>query len=250
MIDSNKMDRDTVKYNFFNLENIIFQKKKIYHPDCENISIKYKPLNYCKPNEMNFNTSWMTSPFGVKSYNNVKKKKYYIDLSFERRHKSIYIRQLYNIINKIDNYIPYLVENNAIPLIKPNSLRDYTYVPNIKIIDDEPVIKLKIFPETVKIIKIDDDFPEELSIPPGFKRNRRCDVPLEYIDDEYEVRAKIHCHSLWIMNKRYGITWIAKELYIRKPSHRTDKMFIRKNMIKQLFHEDNNIGDRIYSKSI
>ena len=246
------MDKDSVKLNFFNLENIIFQKKKIYHPDCENISIKYKPLNHSKVNEMNFNTSWMSTPFGVNSYNNIKKKKYYIDLSFNNRSKSIYVKQIYNIINKIDNYIPYLVENDEIPLIKRGALVDYTYIPIIKIIDKEPAIKLKIFPETVKIILTDTD---DMSIPPGFQKRGsiRRDIPLEDVTNDYEIRAKIHCHSLWIMNKKYGLTWIAKELHIRKRKDVISRRisFIQRDAIKKLFHEEEDlITGKIYSKSI
>ena len=243
------MDRDIVKFNFFNLENIIFYRKKIYHPDCENISLRYKPLNNSKSTEMNFNTTWMKTSFGVKSYNNVKKKKFYIDLSFNGMNKSIYIKQLYNIICKIDNYIPYMIENKNIKLIKRN-LNDYTYIPNIKIIEREPAIKLKIFPETVKIILVDDLYPDDLEIPPGFKPHDdkpRRDIPLESIDETYEVRAKIHCHSIWIMDKKYGLTWIAKELYVRKRKNKT--IDYRSKFIKRMFHEEN-IGDRIYSKSI
>ena len=183
------MDRDSVKLNFFNLENIVFQRKKVFNPHCENISIKYKPTCHSKANEMNFSTTWMSTPFGVNSYNNVKKKKYYIDLSFKGHEKSIYIKQLYNIVKKIDNYIPFLVQENEIPLIKAGSLKDYTYVPIIKIIDGEPAIKLKIFPETVKIIQSGGS-----DVPPGFAprycEGCRRDIRLEQISERFDVRAK------------------------------------------------------------
>ena len=69
---------------------------------------------------------------------------------------------------------------------------DYTYVPIIKIIDKEPAIKLKIFPETVKIIQTDSDL---ISVPPGFQKRGgiRRDIPLEDVTYDYEIRAKIHC---------------------------------------------------------
>lgn len=240
------MDRDTVKLNFFNLENIVFQRKKVFNPHCENISIKYKPTCHSKANEMNFSTTWMSTPFGVNSYNNVKKKKYYIDLSFKGHEKSIYIKQLYNIVKKIDNYIPFLVQENEIPLIKAGSLKDYTYVPIIKIIDGEPAIKLKIFPETVKIIQSGGS-----DVPPGFAprycEGCRRDIRLEQISERFDVRAKIHLHSLWIMGKKYGLTWIAKELYIRE---KRSYCGLPIKSIKHLFHEEDEPGDRIYSKSI
>ncbi len=229
------MDRDTVKFNFFNLENIIFQKLKIYHPECRNISMKYKPnIHSGYVSEMIFNTTWMTTPYGVNSYNNKIKKKYYIDLSFDGKDKSIYICQLYNIIKKIDNYIPYLIDNNSIDLLDRDELRDYTYVPTVKIIEDSPAIKLKIFPKTVKIFNVDT--------------NKIDNICLDHIGEQYEVRAKIHCHSLWIMNKKYGLTWIAKELHIRKKnkkSHIHRMPLIRREDIRQLFYDE-----RIYSKSI
>jgi len=229
------MDRDTVKFNFFSLENIKFQKLKIYHPDCRNISMKYKPnIHSGYIGEMNFNTTWMSTPYGVNSYNNKVKKKYYIDLSFSGREKSIYIKQLFNIIKKIDKYIPYLVENNQIDLLEHDELFDYTYIPTIKIIEDNPAIKLKIFPKTVKIFNVDT--------------NKIDNISLDRIGEQYEVRAKIHCHSLWIMNKKYGLTWIAKELHIRKKSKRSyihETPSIKREDVRRLFYDE-----RIYSKSI
>ena len=47
--------------------------------------------------------------------------------------------------------------------------------------------------------------------------------------------------------KKYGLTWIAKELYIRE---KRSYCGLPIKSIKHLFHEEDEPGDKIYSKSI
>lgn len=205
---------NSIQYNYFNPEQIILLEKRVF-----NNVIKF-PCSYAHKASFRsgliFETPYMYSPFGLGKYlNNQNNSKYYIDLSFYDQDMDIKLKQFYNIIDKIDKYVLYYIRTNIkelelegiLPKINisehyTKSIR-YNINKKTKQIDKSypPTIKIKLFTNTLKVFS---DQGKEINM-------------FEYLKKGSYVKSYIKCNGIWILNGKFGLTWTAKELYVKNP---------------------------------
>ena len=196
---------DLVKFNYFNLEKIHADNFKYYEPDCLNVYLKYKHITNTIT-DLNFETPWLNF-YSEKAIKDIlEEKKAYLSLLFKNNRADIKITQFYNIINKIDNYIKF--KNSFLDDFNNDQVKKFKdfenfYIPSIKYYPNKQSIensslRLKFFPKHIKIYDT--------------KRNK---LKLSSLNNNFEIKATIQCHSIWLSKDNYGLTWIAKSFKIK-----------------------------------
>ena len=88
-----------------------------------------------------------------------------------------------------------IISNKNIKLI--DKIYVWKYYPNKQSIENSS-LRLKFFPKHIKIYDT--------------KRNK---LELSSLNNNFEIKATIQCHSIWLSKDNYGLTWIAKSFKIK-----------------------------------
>ena len=194
---------DNVRYNYFNTELLKPVHFKYYEPNCYNIYLKY--VNNKHTHDFFIETPWMNFSIDKTIFSN-ESKKTYVNLHFNND-KNIKIIQFYNILKKIDNYTRY---NNGF----------------INYFDDIDIdIKTKKFVHSLKHYTIPHTINNsrlKVKVTPKLTRiyNNPDNKTIKDIDnEEYIIKATLQCHSVWISDTNYGLTWIAKSINFKKKNN-------------------------------
>lgn len=158
-------------------------------------------------------TPLLRIPFGIDSSEINNNKQYKVALSFDNINEDKNIKEFYNFIKGIENYVKDKIYENQEILQKNNNKKKPKEVIDeffsSKIYENEKydpllTLNLRINSEYSNTNIYYDNIDTELFINDGnFEKTKGCFVKCEII-----------CHNLWISGGKYGISWKVDKLII------------------------------------
>jgi hypothetical protein len=206
------MSSAVVKINEFNTSNVTFSPVKALESGGKQAYLSYKG------GKLTMQVGPLTLPYGMNVFDKAGPIKYSMDLSLRGYDENAKIKQIYDVLTTLDDYMIDQGVKNSRAWFKADLTRDVVkafYTPCVKWAKDAEG-NVKPYPPTFKVNlrKQNDKF--EVNVYDDKKRPYDG-VPLEDLLVKGAVTTSlVQCTSVWFAGSKFGLSWKALQIRMDK----------------------------------